>query len=647
MKKLTARELSEILKISIGTFRNQYANNIERINERLEAIGKRLRVVEKKRVGKHVYFVLSDAREVLSSFSAEGLAGTPEPPSPSPNFHEAGSPPPASSFSPVLTDRDNQELNQLSAEKRSEALEKLTVVKYAFSFGVRKAAKEFGKTPSSVHRWCKTYTTEGVKALVGIRKKEYSEALRHVFSLAEAMFCRPEKYTIKSIYQEVKKVANECGIELTYEQLRQYLNNFYLRKRYYVERLRNGESAAQKHKPRAGKVNRSAPNERWEWDHTRMDNFVLYKGKEIRPWLSIIRDSYSGYIISYLLLPYNPHAGTVANLILSAIKQYGLPQAIKTDWGKDFQSERVLAGLKELRVYVSKARPFSGWEKPVVEGGFRTIKLQFCKLMPGYSQQDPRFRKEIERVWGKEELLTFEEYEKKFSEYVENYNLEKAEEYRPFERKGIDGDFLYWAFAERKVRTVTKATIRLDNEYYYADELEEYEGQKVEVRLDDNNDSYIKVFTLDGKFICDAVAESKRHPEAWREKQKRREKKAREFEKAIKARLELHRLEQEKKKEAETKLHYKEMEALLKEESIPGEPEAEPELIQEPVQEESLFVPTDDYELLSYIIDNRGNVPETIWEMYERFKTENPLAESLYASEIEEIEKLKKEARNG
>jgi transposase len=513
-------------------------------------------------------------------------------------------------------------------------------------FGVRKAAKEFGKTPSSVHRWCKTYTTEGVKALAGIRKKEYSEALRHVFSLAEAMFCRPEKYTIKSIYQEVKKVANECGIELTYEQLRQYLNNFYLRKKYYVERLRNGESAAQKHKPRAGKINRSAPNERWEWDHTRMDNFVLYKGKEIRPWLSIIRDSYSGYIISYLLLPYNPHAGTVANLILLAIKQYGLPQAIKTDWGKDFQAERVLAGLKELGVYVSKARPFSGWEKPVVEGGFRTIKLQFCKLMPGYSQQDPRFRKEIERVWGKEELLTFEEYERKFSEYVENYNLEKAEEYRPFERKGIDGDFLYWAFAERKIRTVTKATIRLENEYYYADELEEYEGQKVEVRLDDSNDSYVKVFTLDGKFICDAVAESKRHAEAWREKQKRRERKAKELQKAVQARLELHKLEQEKKKEAETKLHYKEMEALLTEESIPEpEPEPEPELIQESVQEESFFVPTDDYELLSYIIDTRGNVPETIWEMYERFKTENPLAESLYASEIEEIEKLKREVR--
>ena len=638
MEKST-REMAELLKVSLGTFRNQYANNLQKINERFAQLGLPYRVEEKKKVGRNTVFILSQLSGSEGVTTPSGISLHPR---------EAGSPPPASSFTPNLTDRDREELDQLSAEKRQEAFQKLKAVKYALSFGVRKAAKEFGETPSSVHRWCRVYTTKGVKALVGIKEEEYSEALRHVLSLAEAMFCKPQKITIKEIYKEVKKLANELGINLTYEQLRNHLNEFYSRKKYYVERLKSGESVAVRYRPRAGTVKIEGPNVRWEWDHTRMDNIVLHNGKEIRPWLSIIRDAYSGYVVSYLLLPYNPHAGTVAQLVIGAIKQFGLPKYIKTDWGKDFKAERIKAGLQELGIHVSSARPYAGWEKGFVEGGFKIVKTQFCKTVPGYSQEDPKQRKDIERIWGKEELITFEEYEKLFAQYVENYNLDKAEKYRPHERKGIDGEFLYWAFAERKVRTVTNATIRLENEYYYADELEEYEGQKVEVRLDDNNDTYVKVFTLDGKFICDAVAESKRHPEAWREKKKRREKKAREFERYVKSRLELHKIEQEKKKEAETKLHYNEMEALLKEESEeePAAETAEVEIEELPQkEEETLFVPTDDYELLSYIIEKKGQVREEIWQMYEKFRAENPLAESLYGSEIEEIEKLKAEVR--
>ena len=635
MKKFTANELSQILKVSLGTFRNQYANNLERINERLEALGENFRIVERKKIGRSVFFIASD----LSPEHAPGSASPPV-------FQEgAGSPPPAPSFSHAYTETDRKEIDSLSSEKRKEALKKLEVVKFAMSFGVRKAAERFGLSPSTVHRWCKTYTGEGVKGLVGIREKEVSEAERYVLNVAEALFCTYRKLTVKDIYKEVKKLANKSGVELSYDKLRKHIQEFYLKNRYYAERLRRGESKAQRFLPRAGRVNtRFQPNDRWEWDHTRMDNFVLYKGKLVRPWLSIIRDSATSYIVSYLLLPFNPNAGTVARLVIEAFKKYGMPKVIRTDWGKDFNAERIRKGLEELGIVVSNARPYSGWDKGTVEGGFKTIKTQFCRKLPCYTQEDPKERKDLERIWGKETPLTFEEYEKRFSEYVEGVNLEKAETYRPFERKGVDGEFLWWAFAERKRRTVTKATIRIDNEYYYADELEKYEGQKVEVRLDDENDTYVKVFTLDGKFICDAVAESKREPEAWREKVKRRKKKAKAFEKMIRTRLELYEIEKEREEEAEKKLHYREMESLLKElpqetvreEVIPEVPEA---------KEEEFFVPTDDYELLSYIIERRGDVPERIWELYERFKAENPLAETLYSSEIEEIERLKREVR--
>jgi len=86
------------------------------------------------------------------------------------------------------------------------------------------------------------------------------------------------------------------------------------------------------------------------------------------------------------------------------------------------------------------------------------------------------------------------------------------------------------------------------------------------------------------------------------------------------------------------------MEALLKKEPQ-AESSFEVELPQEEEAKPEVFVPTDDYELLSYIIEQKGQVPEEIWQLYERFKTENPMAFSLYASEIEEIEELKREVR--
>jgi len=166
MRKST-KEMAQLLKVSLGTFRNQYANNLQKINERLEQLGVSYKVVEKKKIGRNVVFILESSGSPSGAPNGSGPISLHHPST----SQEAGSPPPASSFTPPLTERDREELDQLSAEKRQEAFRKLKVVKYAFSYGVRKAAKEFGKTPSSVHRWCRIYTVEGVKALVGIKKR--------------------------------------------------------------------------------------------------------------------------------------------------------------------------------------------------------------------------------------------------------------------------------------------------------------------------------------------------------------------------------------------------------------------------------------------------------------------------------------------
>jgi len=57
------------------------------------------------------------------------------------------------------------------------------------------------------------------------------------------------------------------------------------------------------------------------------------------------------------------------------------------------------------------------------------------------------------------------------------------------------------------LRKVSRGSVSFDGRKYYSDELKAYEGQFVEVDMELMKDiTTRKVFSRDGKFICEAVA---------------------------------------------------------------------------------------------------------------------------------------------
>lgn len=78
-------------------------------------------------------------------------------------------------------------------------------------------------------------------------------------------------------------------------------------------------------------------------------------------------------------------AESVCQLMRRTIIDWGVPEAVKMDNGRDYASKRVASLLMALHVEAKFSTPFSPWEKPHIERAFRTFSHQLLELLPGYT----------------------------------------------------------------------------------------------------------------------------------------------------------------------------------------------------------------------------------------------------------------------
>jgi putative transposase len=90
------------------------------------------------------------------------------------------------------------------------------------------------------------------------------------------------------------------------------------------------------------------------------------------------------------------NAKSVAQVIRRAILDWGVPEAIKTDNGKDYVSRHITSIVDRLNIDHRTCRPFCGWEKPHIERVFKTFQHDLVELLPGYVGHNVTDRKAIE-----------------------------------------------------------------------------------------------------------------------------------------------------------------------------------------------------------------------------------------------------------
>lgn len=260
----------------------------------------------------------------------------------------------------------------------------------------------------------------------------------------------------------------------------------------------------------------------WVSDHAQIDVACLSPdGNVVFPWVTAWRDYKSGKWLGWLLQCGNPNSDHIFQTFYYAAEEYGLPEDVIIDNGKDYRCKDFAGGrtnrihvetnqpkttamLAELNVDVHFALPYNAQTKPI-ERDFLKIKELLSKHCVGYRggnvvERPEKLAAEIKA--GK--IMPFDRFKAVFDDFIVNV-LNK----RPSEGKNLKGlcpdDLFEQEFTEKittssdalklfcmrtsKTYTVGRNGIK-DNSLgitYWADWMISKTGLKVYLRRDVQN----------------------------------------------------------------------------------------------------------------------------------------------------------------
>ncbi len=300
-------------------------------------------------------------------------------------------------------------------------------------------------------------------------------------------------------------------------------------------------------------------NQRWELDSSPAD-LLLEDGRHT---LIACVDVYSRR--ARIIVAKSSTAHAVGSVLRRSILDWGVPEEILTDNGKDYTAAYIESLCRALEIGHPLCQPFHGEQKPHVERFFRTAQHDLVELLPGYAghnvaqAQGIRSRKTFAKRLGETEreafevALSAEELQLRLNRWLPVYETQPHEGLggetpasvaskwtQPVRRVGLEAalDILLAPLAGG--RTVRKKGISVDSAYYIHGDLGDRVGQRVQVRLDPADLGRIWVFDADGSRICTAecpertgISRAEVTAQA-RVRQKASEKQARELLKAAK-----------------------------------------------------------------------------------------------------------------
>ncbi len=275
-------------------------------------------------------------------------------------------------------------------------------------------------------------------------------------------------------------------------------------------------------------------NQIWQADHTKLDIFIIEKtehehsapkseiirdrkGEPIRPFLTVIIDSYSGCLMGYYLGFVAANSHRVALALRHAIlpkqvkvkyglqhewEQHGIPEYLVTDRAKEFKSNHAQLIASQLGFqWKLRAFPSAGG---LVETVFNQTNNEILKNLPGYTGSTVQERDKNAETHA---CMTFEELEKELVQYfVDHYNQHhypktKIEPQFQIQRRterwhsglirGIDIvdqrtlDICLLKQTHRKVQKY--GTIQFENLIYQGDCLTDFIGKEISLRYDPRN----------------------------------------------------------------------------------------------------------------------------------------------------------------
>ena len=269
-------------------------------------------------------------------------------------------------------------------------------------------------------------------------------------------------------------------------------------------------------------------NQLWEMDSTPTD--VMLAGGRYN--ITGVIDVYSRRL--KLLVSPTAKATAIAALIRKSLIDWGVPEVIRTDNGKDYVAQHIDRVLDGLEVWRDLCAPFTPEQKPFIERALGTFSHDIVELLPGYIGHNVANRKDIEarRSFSQrlmkqgadpiEIKMTAEEFQSLCDRWVNaiyHYNqhsgldgktpVETARAWKTPVRKVKNERALDILLAQAPkgngMRIIGKKGIKVQGGYYIAPEMAGYEGESVQVLLDAADFGGIYLYRKNGQYLCRAI----------------------------------------------------------------------------------------------------------------------------------------------
>lgn len=212
----------------------------------------------------------------------------------------------------------------------------------------------------------------------------------------------------------------------------------------------------------------------WVSDHAQIDVACLTNdGNVVFPWVTAWRDYKSGKWLGWLLQSGNPNSDHIFQTFYYAANEFGLPEDVIIDNGKDYRCKDFAGGrrikissaeaktnsmLSELNVQVHFALPYNAQTKPI-ERDFLKIKELLSKHCIGYRGGNVVERPEklaVEIKKGK--IMPFDDFKKIFDDFIVNVLNKKPS--RGKNLKGLSPNELFNQEFTEKI-TTSKDALKL------------------------------------------------------------------------------------------------------------------------------------------------------------------------------------------
>lgn len=201
----------------------------------------------------------------------------------------------------------------------------------------------------------------------------------------------------------------------------------------------------------------------WVSDHAQIDVACRMPDGSVKfPWITAWRDYKSGKWLGWILQTNHPNSDLIFQTFYNSALEYGLPEDIIIDNGKDYRSKDFAGGrkiqveeqdttcmLEELNVNVHFALPYNAQTKPI-ERDFLKIKNWLSKHCVGYRGGNVVERPEIlaEEIKN-DKIMSFEDFKTLFDNFiVDVFNKHHS---NGKNHKGLSPDELFYQEFTEKV----------------------------------------------------------------------------------------------------------------------------------------------------------------------------------------------------